>query len=197
MSSAGQTRNTSETNRIWNIPNQITVSRLVLAIILFAIMAYHQHLIAMIVFLVAAGTDWVDGFLARRWGQVTVLGRMLDPFVDKIIICGVFTFLVAEPNSGVAAWMATVVVGRELLVTAIRSHMESRGVDFSASWAGKWKMAIQCLAAALCLFVLHLGSEAAGTWSVARDVSIWGAIVLTIYSGAEYIRAAMPQAAKP
>ena len=72
-------------------------------------------------------TDWLDGYWARKYGQVTTLGRILDPFVDKIIICGTFIFLAAVPGSRrVAAWMAVVVVGRELLVTALRSFLGRR-----------------------------------------------------------------------
>ena len=92
-------------------------------------------------FVVAAGTDWLDGYWARKYGQVTNLGRILDPFVDKIIICGTFIFLAAVPDSGVQAWMAVVIVGRELLVTALRSYLEGEGADFSASMSGKLKMA--------------------------------------------------------
>ncbi len=64
----------------------------------------------------------MDGYWARKYGQVTKLGRIFDPFVDKIIICGTFIALVEVPESGVASWMATIVVGRELLVTSLRGH---------------------------------------------------------------------------
>ncbi len=100
----------------------------------------------------AAGTDWLDGYWARKYGQVTTLGRILDPFVDKIIICGTFIFLAAVPDSGVAAWMAVVIVGRELLVTALRSYLEGEGADFSAIMSGKLKMVLQCVAVLVSLY---------------------------------------------
>jgi phosphatidylglycerophosphate synthase len=97
----------------------------------FACLAFDYYLLALLTFAIAAGTDWVDGFWARRYGQITQLGRILDPFADKIVICGTFIFLAAvpaaisgagrQPASEIAPWMAVVVVGRELLVTALRS----------------------------------------------------------------------------
>src|SRR5580658_5157371 len=84
-----------------NLPNCITVSRLVLSFVLFAMISYGgMWLAATAVFIVAAATDAVDGYIARRYGTVTTLGRILDPFVDKIIICGSFIFLLAVDSSG-------------------------------------------------------------------------------------------------
>ena len=79
------------TERILNVPNQLTIARLVLSIVCFVFLAFDCYLVALVLFVLAAGTDWVDGFWARRYGQITRLGRILDPFADKIIICGVCT----------------------------------------------------------------------------------------------------------
>ena len=134
-----------------NFPNLLTSLRLLLSIVLFIVIGIAQldstaaqtesqlYWAALIIFVVAASTDWVDGFWARRYGQVTVLGRIFDPFVDKVIICGTFIFLVASPGSKIAAWMAVVVTGREMLVTVLRSFFEQQGTDFSAKMAGKLK----------------------------------------------------------
>ena len=74
-----------------------------------------------------------------------VLGRILDPFVDKVIICGSFIFLLGVPqSSGVTAWMTLIIVGREMFITNLRVFLERRGVDFSAKWSGKIKMGVQC-----------------------------------------------------
>ena len=149
---------------LFNVPNQLTVLRLVLSIVLFVLIAFEiLPGRRCVVFIVAAGTDWLDGYLGPPYGQVTTLGRILDPFVDKIIICGTFIFLVAVPTSGVAAWMAVVVVGRELLVTALRSYLEGEGADFSASMSGKLKMVVQCLAAVMSLYALYLRQRADGS----------------------------------
>lgn len=182
---------TSLRNQFFNIPNQLTAARLVLSLIVFVLIPLHAFIPAMVVFLIAASTDWVDGYWARRYGQVTKLGRVFDPFVDKIIICGAFIFLMAEPRSGVQAWMAVVMVGREMLVTALRGFIEQSGGDFSAKMAGKLKMVFQCVAVVVSLWVLSYTAEAVPPWSNAiLQLSIWIAIVLTVYSGIGYIRAA-------
>jgi CDP-diacylglycerol--glycerol-3-phosphate 3-phosphatidyltransferase len=176
---------------IFNVPNQLTAARLALAVVLFVLIACEYFLASTIVFIVAAGTDWLDGFWARRYGQVTNLGRILDPFVDKIIVCGTFIFLVAVPGSGVQAWMAVVIVGRELLVTALRSYVEGEGADFSASMSGKLKMVVQCLAATISLYALYHGSPRPDGLSWAVSISIWSAVALTIYSGGVYVHRAI------
>jgi CDP-diacylglycerol--glycerol-3-phosphate 3-phosphatidyltransferase len=151
-------------------------------------------------FIVAAGTDWFDGYWARKYGQVTMLGRILDPFADKVIICGTFIFLIAVPAIsdaawGLKAWMVVVIVGRELLVTALRSFIEERGSDFSAKMSGKLKMVFQCVAAGVCLF--YLSYEAPQAKNVADWCwwlmvgSVWSSLVLTVYSGLVYIQAAI------
>jgi CDP-diacylglycerol--glycerol-3-phosphate 3-phosphatidyltransferase len=180
------------------LPNQLTSSRLVLAAVLFGFMAGGWFWTSFWLFLVAACTDWFDGYLARRYGQVTALGRILDPFADKVIICGTFILLAAEPRLTVMPWglrasMVVVIVGRELLVTALRSFIEQRGADFSARLSGKWKMALQCFAAAAGLFWLAYPEKSpAPDWSHWLLIaSVWSALVLTIYSGAVYVRAAI------
>ncbi len=150
---------------------------------------------SLVLFIIAVSTDWIDGYWARKYGQVTQLGRILDPFADKMLICGTFIFLVAQPESEVRAWMAVVIIARELLVTALRSFLEQRGSDFSASLAGKWKMVLQCLAAGFSLFRLsYLGTPETEppAWLTPSLVTlVWAAVVLTIYSGVGYILAAI------
>ena len=94
------TKNDIAKQRVMNVPNQLTISRLVLSLALFVLMTFEFYLASTIVFAIAAGTDWLDGYYARKYGQVTTLGRILDPFVDKIIVCGTFIFLGAVPGSG-------------------------------------------------------------------------------------------------
>jgi len=178
---------------LFNIPNQLTIARLVLAVVLFVLMALELFLPALVVFVMAASTDWLDGYIARKYGLITVLGRILDPFADKLVICGTFIFLVAEPRSHVAAWMAVVIVSRELLVTALRSFLEQRGSDFSAAMSGKLKMGLQCLAAGWSLTFLWWtadGAEPADWLEPGLNAAVWSAVALTIYSGVAYVLAA-------
>jgi CDP-diacylglycerol--glycerol-3-phosphate 3-phosphatidyltransferase len=193
---------------VWNVPNQLTVARLVLSIVCFVFLSFNNYLVGLILFAIAAGTDWVDGFWARRYGQITQLGRILDPFADKIVICGTFIFLAAVPptvsnksTSEIAAWMAVVVVARELLVTALRSFFEEHGTDFSAQWAGKWKMVFQCATAAFSLWRLwYFDFQASSqTWQVeppdwstwSLRVVVWASIAMTVYSGWGYVQTAI------
>jgi CDP-diacylglycerol--glycerol-3-phosphate 3-phosphatidyltransferase len=176
---------------ILNVPNQLTLARLVLSVVVFTMMGLHWYLSALITFLIAVSTDWIDGYFARRYGQITKLGRIFDPFADKIIICGSFIFLAAEPASGITAWMAVLVVAREILVTALRSFMEQSGQDFSANQSGKIKMVLQCIAVVVSLTALHNGLESRSAWlSVALGVSVWTAVLSTVQSGAVYVLAA-------
>ena len=191
-------------SEVWNVPNKLSAARLGLAIVVFALIPLQQYWSALVVFVLAAGTDWLDGWYARKYDQVTQLGRILDPFCDKILICGVFILLAVEMDDlfpgfeKIAGWMAVVVTGRELLVTVLRSLIEGSGGDFSAKLPGKLKMWFQCIAAGAGLVALALkGSDASApipTWlSVTLVVSIWSAVLSTIYSGVLYVRAASDQ----
>jgi CDP-diacylglycerol---glycerol-3-phosphate 3-phosphatidyltransferase len=175
-----------------NLPNCITVSRLVLAFVLFGMISYGGlWLVSTAVFIVAAATDAVDGYLARRYGLVTTLGRILDPFVDKIIICGAFIFLLAVPSSGVGPWMTLIVIGREMFITGLRAILEQQGKDFSATMSGKIKMVIQCLAVGACLLSLSPTVASAMSWfETLRDVLLWLAVLFTFGSGILYVRRA-------
>jgi CDP-diacylglycerol--glycerol-3-phosphate 3-phosphatidyltransferase len=191
-------------NTIVNVPNVFTTIRFVLSIVVFVLIPLEQYAAAVVVFVIAAGTDWFDGWYARKYQQVTKLGRIFDPFVDKIIICGTFIFLAAEKGSGITPWMAVVVMGREMLVTAIRGFIEQQGGDFSAQMAGKLKMVFQCVAAVASLLALRhylvSGSAAAPREWLAEPLPAWLywtlhvsvalAVVSTVYSGLEYIVAA-------
>ncbi len=177
-------------NKVFNVPNQLTLARLVLSIVVFAMIGLSWYVPAIVTFVIAASTDWIDGYYARKYGQVTKLGRIFDPFVDKIIICGSFTFLVAEPSSGIAAWMAVLVVGREILVTALRSFIEQSGGDFSANMSGKLKMVFQCVAVVASLVALQYGGQRPEWLTWVLPISVWLAVVSTAHSGAIYVFAA-------
>ena len=131
-------------DQVVTVPNLLSLARLVLAIVFFVALEQGRSVAAFWLFAIAASTDWVDGWYARRFNQVSRLGRIFDPLVDKVLVCGSFTLLAAA-GSAIAPWMAVVVVVRELMVTAIRAEMEKTGRDFSAAMAGKLKMVLQCL----------------------------------------------------
>jgi CDP-diacylglycerol--glycerol-3-phosphate 3-phosphatidyltransferase len=191
--------------KAFNLPNQLTSLRLLLSVVLFGLIAAEYYIAAFVLFLIAVGTDWLDGYYARKFNQITTLGRILDPFADKVIMCGTFIFLIN--TKGMRAdwlllqpWMVVVIVGRELLVTALRSFLEQRGSDFSANMSGKLKMVLQCLAGGSALIYLHYPnptiveqSMQVAHWTAPpwiywfTVVSIWSAVILTVYSGVIYV----------
>lgn len=202
--------NNAAGDEIFNVPNKISAARLGLAFIFFGLLPFGFYWTALVVFVVAAGTDWVDGWYARKYNMVTKLGRVLDPFCDKILICGAFILLAVEMRSpghfvdrspghfdwwaSIAGWMAVVVVGRELLVTVLRSMIEGAGGDFSAKMAGKLKMVFQCIAVVACLVGLAFHPTADSPlpvwlyWTII--VSVWGSVFSTVHSGLLYVKAA-------
>jgi CDP-diacylglycerol--glycerol-3-phosphate 3-phosphatidyltransferase len=189
-----------------NPPNIITLARLGLSVVLFILIDFGGWWrTATAVFVVAASTDFLDGYIARKYGLVTVLGRVLDPFVDKIIICGAFVFLQKWPASGVTAWITFIVLAREMFITSLRTFLEQRGQDFSAKWSGKLKMILQCLAVPACLLSLSpeflawlAPSISTGAFIVLRNICLAAAVIVTVYSGVEYSwRAARMLTARP
>ena len=183
--------------RSLNLPNAITFSRLVLSFVLFALMqAGGYWLAAAGLFVFAVLTDVLDGWIARRYKLITQLGRIMDPFVDKFITSGTFLFLLpVTQQSGVTPWMVVIVLGREMLVTSLRGFLEQRGADFSASFSGKLKMFLQCVAATAAILSMH--PPIAG-WSVdgvafnsVRDLLLWSMVAVTVWSGWDYVQRAI------
>lgn len=174
-----------------NAPNSVTIARLGLSIVVFWMIWFEGLWIsAAVLFVVAASTDALDGYLARKYGQVTVLGRILDPFVDKFLICGAFVFLLEKTlDSGVNSWIVIIVIGREMFVSSLRGILEKEGKDFSASMAGKIKMVLQCVAVTGCLLSLSPKIKSGG-FLMARDVVLWTAVAATVWSGLIYVQRA-------
>ena len=197
------TKHTENANdQIWNVPNKISAARLVLSVVVFALIPWQFFWAALVAFVIAAGTDWMDGWYARKYDQVTKLGRILDPFCDKILICGVYILIAIEMQNRfpwyaqIAGWMAVVVVGRELLVTVLRSMIEGAGGNFSAKLAGKLKMWFQCIAVGSCLVALASKQDSPDqplpTWlSATLIVSTWASVISTVHSGWLYVQIAV------
>ena len=173
---------------VFNLPNQLTTSRLALAVVLFALIHFESWAWCLAVFSLAALTDWLDGYLARLQGLTSSLGRVFDPLVDKVLMCGVFIFLLpigSRPEAGwLAPWMVVVVVSREFLITGLRSYLESLGIRFGADRMGKIKMVLQCTA----VFAIFLHLYTPVDWlALARDGLIYAMLGVTLFSGVQYI----------
>jgi CDP-diacylglycerol---glycerol-3-phosphate 3-phosphatidyltransferase len=178
--------------KFWNVPNVLTLSRLGLAVVVFAFVAHSWYWSALVVFSIAALTDALDGYFARLLDQGTAIGRQLDPLVDKVIVCGAFIYLLTVPgDTGLAPWMVTTIVVRELLIQGLRSHLEGSGQAFGAKTAGKLKTLTQCLAIVAILAALNF--QITPPWRLARDLLTLSAVGLTIYSGLGYFILAIPK----
>ncbi len=187
-----------------NLPNQITVARFFLAIVFLSLLAafdarradVQQWLldIAFILFIVAAASDALDGYLARRQNQVTSFGRVLDPFADKLLVAGTFVMMLGSGfvdesgrnATGLASWMVVVIVARELLVSGLRGFSESQGKPYAANFWGKGKMVIQSVTIPAILLSL-------GRWRdidnaiLFRSIMIWLTVGVTALSVVAYL----------
>ncbi len=180
-----------------NIPNALTVARLPLAAATFGCWAVGPDPIlswlGLAAFLLAALTDALDGHLARRWGVESLIGRILDPFADKVLILGTVVIL-AGPTwhneaASISGWtpvMAVLVLARELFVTSARAILEAEGVDYRARAIGKWKMVLQsaCLPA-----VVLLVTVAPKIAEQCATPMAWGVTIVTVLSGLDYVSA--------
>jgi len=184
------------TPTIWNLPNALTMTRILLAFMLFGLLECRYYMAGLVLFLIAACTDWIDGWWARKFNQCTVFGRITDPFADKLVVCGALIYLVAIPTltevpGGLAVWMVVVMIARELLITTIRAFLEQQGRDFSAKMSGKLKMGFQCVAIPACLlWVMTEPRQPVWIYWV-MVVSVWATLLITIYSGLLYVVAAL------
>jgi CDP-diacylglycerol--glycerol-3-phosphate 3-phosphatidyltransferase len=171
-------------DRVWTLPNVLTFARLLMCAGLFALIAAEAWAWALAVFLLAAFTDWLDGYLARVLNASSNLGRMLDPLVDKVLVTGALIFLLPAGMKGgwLMPWMVVVVTAREFLITGLRSYLEARGVKFGADGWGKAKMFLQCAAV-----VAALIGQMAPDWGPVRDGLIWLMLIATVASGLQYV----------
>ncbi len=202
----------------WNIPNTITIGRIAASIVLFVMIGAYDHAAtwapalmgaAFVVFVLTALSDVLDGYLARKLGQVTAFGRIADPFVDKLLILGslillsgpAFTttdetvlagfssdlprWLYGSSITGVRPWMVLIIFARELMVSTIRGYSESQGIAFPAIPVGKAKMLVQSVATGTVLFCIAWTEGI--TWcNTVKLLAVWIALAVTVFSGIIY-----------
>lgn len=182
-----------------NLPNYITLSRIVSIPLLMWILLStrfesrwgEKELLASAIFILASITDGIDGYLARRRGQITTMGMLLDPLADKLLIAAAFITLVQFNPRLVPAWMAVVIIGREFLVNGLRSIAASEGFTIQASDLGKWKMFVQ-IVSVVAVILDHrwqqwplLGSLYLPIHWIAY-VAIWVMVCLSLGSAIDY-----------
>ena len=204
-----------------HVPNLITGGRLLLAIAFFVMLSFYQYkgrgdspdhwLLhwAFLTYAVALVTDFLDGYLARKWKIESGFGRVVDPFVDKVLVLGSFIFFagknfiiqdeathnVVKTITGVAPGIVVILLGRELLITSLRGSSESSGRSFGAAFSGKLKMAFQSITILVILIYVNyynwLQTHAEPFATIVRDIGIWGTVAITVISGMLYIQRAV------
>jgi CDP-diacylglycerol--glycerol-3-phosphate 3-phosphatidyltransferase len=169
-----------------NLPIALTLFRIVAVppIMVFLISSSRVSvLIAAVIFVTASLTDWLDGRMARRRNQVTRFGTLLDPVADKLLVAAALVALVQVEMIG--AWVAMVIIGRELAVTGLRGVALSMGVVVPASKFGKLKTVSQYVAITILILERGVPPESVPFHLISR-VALWGAVALTVVSGADY-----------
>ncbi len=178
-------------SKLVNVPNLLSLARIPLAIALFVCIVHQAWLIGLVLFLLATVTDWLDGWWARKYGPLTLVGRNLDPLADKILVCGTFIYLIPVPEAAILPWMVTVIVCRELLVTGIRGMVEATGQKFGADWFGKLKMGLQCGVLIGVLLLQWLRTiptpDLLALLEPVQLVLLWAMLAATIGSGLQYV----------
>lgn len=184
-----------------NLPNLITFARLVLTAIFVASASWGGTaalIVALVAFVIATISDWLDGYLARRMNLVTSLGKLLDPLADKILVASAFVFFTSQDLCPV--WFTCVIISREFLVTGLRQIAADKGKIIAADSLGKWKTSLQLALGITCLLWLILDSSAPhdGFFLFLKNLTsphgwlflgfLYGALALTLLSGLNYLK---------
>ena len=161
-----------------------------------------HYYIALALFIVASFTDMLDGKIARAQNLITDFGKIMDPLADKILVYAAFCLLVADEHHLVPAWMLAIILAREFLVAGMRTVAASEGIVIAADMSGKIKTVLQMIAVPLLILTKALGNSNPSLSSIlseglpsnlsawialAAQVFLWGALIMTIISGAEYV----------
>jgi CDP-diacylglycerol---glycerol-3-phosphate 3-phosphatidyltransferase len=177
---------------LMNLPNSLTLVRMFLVplfvVVLLTefegprIVGVSKELLGAGIFAIASITDWLDGYLARRRGQITWLGQVMDPIADKLLTSAAFVSLI---QLGLAsAWMVAIIIGREIAVTGLRSLAHTRGITIVASPLGKGKMASQVTA----ILLLLLGAGPLPWAAPLGAIALWVVLVTAVVSALDYYR---------
>ncbi len=167
-------------NEIWNLPNSLTLLRIFLVpLLVVVLLTKYSDFLGLGIFLVAAVTDFFDGYFARRLNKTTRLGALLDPIADKLLMSAAFISLV---ELGLAkAWMVVIIIGREFAVSGLRSIAAQRGVTIAASPLGKTKMVTQVIAISLLIVAYELGE-----FRFTSEIALWLVMLFALVSGVDY-----------
>ncbi len=165
-----------------NLPNKLTTMRMILVPVFIALYLLNYNIASAVVFIIAAFTDFLDGYIARKRNLITNYGKIMDPLADKLLVTSAFVCMVQ--TGAVAGWMVIVILAREFAITGLRAVAASEGVVIAAAWSGKVKTVTQMIAV---IFLITENWPFSLTGFPFADIMLWIAVIMTVYSGIEYI----------
>ena len=191
-------------SKVWNVPNVLTYGRIVAVPLVTALLLWNDRAeaitglgvmsarwIALGIYVVAAITDFFDGYLARRWQQQSSLGRMLDPIADKVLVAVILLVLCGDQIlRGGHVWAAIIILAREVLVSGLREYLGQLSVSVPVTQIAKWKTTVQLVAIGF-LIAGPAGDEIIPGVTVVGIAGLWIAAALTLYTGYDYFRAGL------
>ncbi|MCL2587988.1 MAG: CDP-diacylglycerol--glycerol-3-phosphate 3-phosphatidyltransferase [Oscillospiraceae bacterium] len=163
--------------------SKITLVRIALIPAFMAVALLGYQILALAIFVLASATDWVDGYIARRFNQISNFGKFMDPLADKLLVTAALLLFVQWGRMG--AWVLMAVLAREFAVSGLRMMAAANGKVIAAGWSGKVKTAVTMLGIILMLTTFH-DTVVFGSWTI-DDLAIAGILLTTVYSGAEYL----------
>jgi CDP-diacylglycerol--glycerol-3-phosphate 3-phosphatidyltransferase/cardiolipin synthase len=164
-----------------NLPNKLTIARIIAVPFFIAAYYLEWHLVAFIIFVAASFTDMLDGKIARKYNLVTNFGKIMDPLADKVLVYSAFCLMVPDPVPG---WMLIIILAREFLVAGVRTVAASEGIVIAAAMSGKIKTVLQMIA--VCMLLIAPVIDAAWFLTLSKVV-LWAALVMTVVSGVQYV----------
>jgi cardiolipin synthase len=185
--------------RAFNLPNMLTYAR-ILAVPMVVLCFFLEGRLqssefarwsALIIFIAASVTDYLDGYLARAWQQQSNIGRMLDPIADKLLVATCLLLLAADTDRTIAGWTlwaAIIILCREILVSGLREYLAALKVSVPVTQLAKWKTAIQMVAIGF-LLLGPAGDKIVPYWTQIGIFLLWVSAIVTLYTGYDYFRA--------
>ena len=173
-----------------NLPNKLTVGRVIAVPFFIAAYMLGWHMIAFVVFIAASFTDMLDGKIARKYNLVTNFGKIMDPLADKVLVYSAFCLLIPDYVPG---WMLIIILAREFTVAGMRTVAASEGIVIAAAMSGKIKTVLQMIAVPMLLLLpvfqnsLDLPASVETAYYYLTYAFLWASLVMTVYSGAEYV----------
>lgn len=171
-----------------NLPNKLTIARVILVPVFIVFYVLQWYIPAVLVFLIASFTDYLDGHLARKYNLVSNFGKIMDPLADKVLVYAAFALLVESHL--IPAWMLIVILAREFTVAGMRTVAASEGIVIAAAMSGKIKTVLQMIAVPLLLLVpvFTEGTFIYNAIFLLAKVFLWASLIMTVYSGVEYVK---------